>query len=88
MEIHDLFPPPWETGVTILVTCFTHDVSYFIFFTFRCILQDCVVYTGATVEGGSKLQYCLVGPHHNIPSSTTSNHQLHAETTENVITLG
>lgn len=53
-----------------------------------CILQDSVVYTGATIEGGCKLQHCLIGPHHNVPSATISNHQLHAETTENVITLG
>lgn len=53
-----------------------------------CILQDSVVYTGATIEGGCKLQHCLIGPHHSVPSATISNHQLHAETTENVITLG
>ncbi|KAM3962282.1 eukaryotic translation initiation factor 2B subunit gamma [Aphomia sociella] len=53
-----------------------------------CVLQDCVVYTGATVDTGCSLQYCLVGPHHIVPPSTTSNHQLHAETTDNMITLG
>ncbi|KAF9821317.1 hypothetical protein SFRURICE_005226 [Spodoptera frugiperda] len=53
-----------------------------------CVLQDCVVYTGATVDTGCNLQYCLVGPHHAVAASTTSNHQLHAETTDNMITLG
>ncbi|KAL0840312.1 hypothetical protein ABMA28_015582 [Loxostege sticticalis] len=53
-----------------------------------CVLQDCVIYTGATVENGCSLQHSLVGPHHVVPASTTSNHQLHAETTDNMITLG
>ncbi|RVE51153.1 hypothetical protein evm_004118 [Chilo suppressalis] len=53
-----------------------------------CTLQDCIVYTGATVENGCSLQYSLVGPHHVLPATTTSNHQLHAETTDNMITLG
>ncbi|KAH9629021.1 hypothetical protein HF086_007506 [Spodoptera exigua] len=53
-----------------------------------CVLQDCVVYTGATVETGCNLQFCLVGPHHVVAASTSSNHQLHAETTDNMITLG
>ncbi|XP_075970662.1 eukaryotic translation initiation factor 2B subunit gamma [Anticarsia gemmatalis] len=53
-----------------------------------CVLQDCVVYTGATVDTGCNLQHCLVGPHHLVAASTASNHQLHAETTDNMITLG
>ncbi|XP_049866530.1 translation initiation factor eIF-2B subunit gamma [Pectinophora gossypiella] len=53
-----------------------------------CVLQDCVIYTGATVGPGCNLQHCLVGPHHEVPPTTTSNHQLHAETTDNMITLG
>ncbi|XP_053602853.1 translation initiation factor eIF2B subunit gamma [Plodia interpunctella] len=53
-----------------------------------CVLQDCVIYTGATVDSGCSLQHCLVGPHHLVPASTASNHQLHAETTDNMITLG
>lgn len=53
-----------------------------------CALQDCVVYTGATVGAGCSLQYCLVGPHHAAPDSTTSHHQLLAETTDSMITLG
>lgn len=53
-----------------------------------CVLQDCVVYTGATVNTGCNLQHCLVGPHHLVAASTSSNHQLHAETTDNMITLG
>lgn len=53
-----------------------------------CVLQDCVVYTGATVDNGCSLQYCLIGPHHSVAASTTSNHQLHAETTDSMITLG
>ncbi|CAG9785016.1 unnamed protein product [Diatraea saccharalis] len=53
-----------------------------------CVLQDCVIYTGATVGNGCSLQYSLVGPHHVLPASTNSNHQLHAETTDNMITLG
>ncbi|XP_026739921.1 translation initiation factor eIF-2B subunit gamma [Trichoplusia ni] len=53
-----------------------------------CVLQDCVLYTGATVDTGCNLQYCLVGPHHEVAASTSSNHQLHAETTDNMITLG
>ncbi|XP_026485744.2 translation initiation factor eIF2B subunit gamma [Vanessa tameamea] len=53
-----------------------------------CVLQDCVVYTGATVDTGCNLQYCLIGPHHVVPSSTSGKHQLFAETTDNMITLG
>ncbi|XP_063821358.1 translation initiation factor eIF2B subunit gamma [Ostrinia nubilalis] len=53
-----------------------------------CVLQDSVIYTGATVDTGCSLQHCLVGPHHIVAASTTSNHQLHAETTDNMITLG
>ncbi|XP_028040697.1 translation initiation factor eIF-2B subunit gamma [Bombyx mandarina] len=53
-----------------------------------CVLQDCVVYTGATVGTNCSMQYCLIGPHHLVPESTKSNHQLHAETTDNMITLG
>ncbi|VVC96292.1 translation initiation factor eIF-2B subunit gamma [Leptidea sinapis] len=53
-----------------------------------CVLQDCVVYTGATIEPGCSLQYCLVGPHHVVTSKTSGNHQLLAETTDNMITLG
>ncbi|XP_041976383.1 translation initiation factor eIF-2B subunit gamma [Aricia agestis] len=53
-----------------------------------CVLQDCIVYTGATLENNCLLQYCIVGPHHVVPSSTSANHQLHAETTDNMITLG
>ncbi|XP_026751108.1 translation initiation factor eIF-2B subunit gamma [Galleria mellonella] len=53
-----------------------------------CVLQDCIIYTGATVDTSCSMQYCLVGPHHMVPPSTSSNHQLHAETTENMITLG
>ncbi|XP_059059720.1 translation initiation factor eIF-2B subunit gamma [Achroia grisella] len=52
------------------------------------VLQDCIIYTGATVEASCSMQYCLIGPHHIVSSSTSSNHQLHAETTENMITLG
>lgn len=53
-----------------------------------CVLESCVVYTGATVESGCSLQYCVVGPHHSLTASTTGNHQLYAETTDNMITLG
>ncbi|KAG6446427.1 translation initiation factor eIF-2B subunit gamma [Manduca sexta] len=53
-----------------------------------CVLQDCVVYTGATVDSGCSLQHCLIGPHHLVPASSSSNHQLYAETTDNMITLG
>lgn len=53
-----------------------------------CILQDCVIYTGATVESGCNLQYCLIGPHHVVSASSSGNHQLFAETTDNMITLG
>lgn len=53
-----------------------------------CVLENCIVYTGATVDAGCSLQFCLVGPHHAVPAGTTSNHQLHAETTDDMITLG
>ncbi|XP_014363457.2 translation initiation factor eIF-2B subunit gamma [Papilio machaon] len=53
-----------------------------------CVLQDCIVYTGATLEGNCSLQYSIVGPHHLVSASTTGVHQLYAETTDNMITLG
>ncbi|XP_022122865.2 translation initiation factor eIF-2B subunit gamma [Pieris rapae] len=53
-----------------------------------CVLQDCILYTGATVDTNCALQYCIVGPHHVVPSTTKGNHQLLAETTDNMITLG
>ncbi|XP_052738441.1 translation initiation factor eIF-2B subunit gamma [Bicyclus anynana] len=53
-----------------------------------CVLQDCIVFTGATVDLNCNLQYCLIGPHHEVPASSKGNHQLFAETTDNMITLG
>ncbi|CAH2075350.1 unnamed protein product, partial [Iphiclides podalirius] len=53
-----------------------------------CVLQDCIVYTGATLNTGCSFQYCLIGPHHLVPASSSGVHQLYAETTDNVITLG
>ncbi|XP_038210697.1 translation initiation factor eIF-2B subunit gamma [Zerene cesonia] len=52
------------------------------------VLQDCVVYTGATIETNCAMQYCIVGPHHVVPSAVKGNHQIYAETTDNMITLG
>ncbi|XP_072941026.1 translation initiation factor eIF2B subunit gamma [Epargyreus clarus] len=53
-----------------------------------CVLVNCIVYTGATIEPNCSMQFSLIGPHHVVPSGTTGNHQLHAETTDNMITLG
>ncbi|XP_068630326.1 translation initiation factor eIF2B subunit gamma [Battus philenor] len=53
-----------------------------------CVLQDCIVYTGATLDSNCSFQYCIIGPHHLVPSNTTGVHQLYAETTDNMITLG
>ncbi|XP_045493551.1 translation initiation factor eIF-2B subunit gamma [Colias croceus] len=52
------------------------------------VLQDCVVYTGATIDTNCAMQYCIIGPHHVLPSAVKGNHQLYAETTDNMITLG
>ncbi|CAG4937875.1 unnamed protein product [Colias eurytheme] len=52
------------------------------------VLQDCVVYTGATIDTNCAMQYCIIGPHHVVPSAVKGNHQLYAETTDNMITLG
>ncbi|OWR54412.1 eIF2B-gamma protein [Danaus plexippus plexippus] len=53
-----------------------------------CVLQDCILYTGVTVDVNCNLQYCIVGPHHVVSSSKKGNHQLFAEITDNMITLG
>ncbi|KOB69035.1 eIF2B-gamma protein [Operophtera brumata] len=55
----------------------------------NCILMnnDCIVYNGATVNS-SNLQHCIVGPHHEVSAGTKGTHQLYAETTDNMITLG
>lgn len=66
------------------------QVSWYLFAEtcYRCVLQDCVVYTGAIVETGCSLTYCLIGPHHIVPASSSGNHQILTETTDNMITLG
>ncbi|CAG5040295.1 unnamed protein product [Parnassius apollo] len=53
-----------------------------------CVLQDCIVYTGATLDSNCSFQFCIIGPHHLVPATTTGVHQLYAETTDNMITLG